>query len=158
MAEARSKQAAAHTGALLQLIGEPVTGTRPVGPGRTVIVLAGMVGGLIVGLGIVVLTAQPKKVDQDKDGERAVATRLHLSGEATAKHRKSALVEDPKAEFDEALSQPASVPAHPVPVFVKGATASAPTNVAVAGAKNELKSGPLTFRQALERIATVQGR
>jgi succinoglycan biosynthesis transport protein ExoP len=158
LAEARSKQAAAHTGTLLQLIGEPVTGTRPVGPGRTVIVLAGMVGGLIVGLGIVVLTAQPQKVEQQNDGKRVVATRLRPSGEVSTEHRKPELVEDLETDFEEPELHEPSVPAMSVPVSAQRTTASAPTNVAVVGARSEAKTGPLTFRQALERIATVQSR
>lgn len=56
LAEARASQAAARTASLIAVVDTPVAGNRPVGPSKTLIVLGGMLGGLIVGLGIVFLT------------------------------------------------------------------------------------------------------
>ncbi len=64
LAEARAGQAAAHTASLITLIGNAEVGSRPVGPGKTVTVLAGMLGGLLVGAGIVFLTVEPKVAAQ----------------------------------------------------------------------------------------------
>jgi len=59
LAEARASQAAARTTSLINLVDSPDVGTRPVGPGRSLILLAGMGGGLLIGLSIVFLTVQP---------------------------------------------------------------------------------------------------
>ena len=56
---ARADQAGANTGSLLSRIDTPNTGTKPAGPSHAMIVLAGLVGGLIVGLGLLVLTVPP---------------------------------------------------------------------------------------------------
>lgn len=55
-AEARAMRAGAATGSPLWALDAPQIGPDPVGPGRTVIALAGVVGGLITGLGILLLT------------------------------------------------------------------------------------------------------
>lgn len=56
LADVKASRAVAEKCSLIHRIGTPDTGPRPVGPGRTMIVLAGIVGGLIVGLGIVFIT------------------------------------------------------------------------------------------------------
>lgn len=53
LSDARASQAAATSSSLINRIDNPTTGTRPNGPGKTVIVLAGMGGGLFVGLALV---------------------------------------------------------------------------------------------------------
>jgi uncharacterized protein involved in exopolysaccharide biosynthesis len=58
LAEARNSQASAKASSLISLIDTPDTGVNPIGPGRTLIVLVGIIGGLLVGLGIVALTVQ----------------------------------------------------------------------------------------------------
>ncbi|NIL96648.1 MAG: hypothetical protein GTO53_04390 [Planctomycetales bacterium] len=57
LAEARASRAAAHVASLITVIDQPETGTQPLGPGRVVILFSGLVGGLVVGLGIVFVTA-----------------------------------------------------------------------------------------------------
>ncbi len=59
LAEAQASQAAARATSLINLIDSPDAGTRPLGPGRTTIVLAGLGGGLLIGLTIVFLTIRP---------------------------------------------------------------------------------------------------
>lgn len=56
LADVKASRAVAEKCSLIHRIGTPDTGPRPVGPGRTTIVLAGIAGGLIVGLGIVFIT------------------------------------------------------------------------------------------------------
>lgn len=56
LADVRATQAVARKYSLIDRIGTPNTGSHPVGPGRLLIALAGIAGGLIAGLGIMVIT------------------------------------------------------------------------------------------------------
>jgi uncharacterized protein involved in exopolysaccharide biosynthesis len=60
LSEARAAQAGAHTASLITLIGNAEVGSRPVGPGKSIILLGGMVGGLLMGAGIIFLTVMPE--------------------------------------------------------------------------------------------------
>lgn len=147
LAEARSKQAATNGGALLQLIGEPVTGTRPIGPGRTTIVLAGILGGLILGLGVVVLSAQPQVASDHADDVRVLTI---------PQPRREPLRPTTPPEVAEESIPPLE------PVYLGGPAvfSSTPSFVSTSTASPavEATSGPLTFRQALERIAANRDR
>jgi uncharacterized protein involved in exopolysaccharide biosynthesis len=57
LAEARASRAAAHSASLITRLDAPNTGEHPVGPSRASIVLIGIGGGLMLGLGLVFLTA-----------------------------------------------------------------------------------------------------
>lgn len=59
LADARASQAAAHSASLLTRLDAPQMGAYPVGPSRSMIVLAGIAGGLATGLGIALLLAVP---------------------------------------------------------------------------------------------------
>ncbi len=59
LSEARATHASARATSLIDRIDGADTGTNPVGPGRKIILLAGILGGLIIGLGVVFLTVQP---------------------------------------------------------------------------------------------------
>jgi uncharacterized protein involved in exopolysaccharide biosynthesis len=59
LADARASQAAAHSASLLTRLDAPQMGAYPLGPSRSMIVLAGLVGGLAMGLGISVLLMSP---------------------------------------------------------------------------------------------------
>ncbi len=59
LAEVRISQASAAATSLISPLDSAEAGIDPIGPGRAVIVLAGIVGGLITGLGILLLTVQP---------------------------------------------------------------------------------------------------
>jgi len=59
LAEARAVRASANATSLISRIDLPEAGNHPVGPSRSMITLAGMAGGLLVGFGIVFLVAQP---------------------------------------------------------------------------------------------------
>lgn len=62
LADARASQATANAASLISRIDSPDAGTRPVGPSRAVIVLAGLVGGLLTGFGLVLLTVDPREL------------------------------------------------------------------------------------------------
>src|SRR5262249_13584251 len=74
LAEARASSAAARTASVIAAIDTPVAGDSPIGPGKATIVLAGALGGLMLGLGIVFLSVQPAKSDAAvQSGEAAPA-------------------------------------------------------------------------------------
>jgi uncharacterized protein involved in exopolysaccharide biosynthesis len=56
LSEARSSQAGAHSSSLIYTIDAPDAGTRPVGPGRLMIALGGVVAGSLVGAAILFLS------------------------------------------------------------------------------------------------------
>jgi len=62
LAEARAAHASARASSLIERIDDAETGTHPVGPGRGIIALSGLIGGLLVGFGVLFLSvpsAQP---------------------------------------------------------------------------------------------------
>jgi hypothetical protein len=59
LSEVRISQASAAASSLISAIDSAEAGINPVGPSRAVIVLVGLVGGLMAGLGILLLSAQP---------------------------------------------------------------------------------------------------
>jgi len=56
LADARTRQATAYATSLVTRLDSPVVGDKPIGPRRAVILIAGLFGGLSIGLGIVFLT------------------------------------------------------------------------------------------------------
>ncbi|MFH1266019.1 MAG: hypothetical protein ABIK89_09840, partial [Planctomycetota bacterium] len=58
LAEARVSQATAKAASLIGRVDGPEAGINPVGPGRAMIVLTGVIGGLLAGLGTVLLTVE----------------------------------------------------------------------------------------------------
>ena len=78
LSTARAAEAAARSGSLVTRIDQPETGPYPAGPGRTVIAGAGGVAGLMLGVGLVFLTAVPRTgttPDDNKQPLRAAAAR-----------------------------------------------------------------------------------
>lgn len=63
LAEVRSTHAAAYSTSLVSRIDLPDTGAKPIGPGKLVIVAAGLFGGLLVGAGVMFLTVPPAPRD-----------------------------------------------------------------------------------------------
>ena len=59
LADARASQAAAHSASLVTRLDGPQVGAYPEGPSRAAICLAGVFGGLMLGLSVVVLTSKP---------------------------------------------------------------------------------------------------
>ena len=91
LSEARASQAAARTASLLSLVDSPNVGTRPVGPGRTMIVLAGICGGLMIGLAIVFLTVKPQTFADDRLRGSLPFSPSYLVERATGLNLKQAL-------------------------------------------------------------------
>ncbi|MCG8586929.1 MAG: Wzz/FepE/Etk N-terminal domain-containing protein, partial [Pirellulales bacterium] len=56
LSEARSVEAGARAANLITLVDTPETGPRPLGPGKTTICAMGLVGGLMTGFGVLLLT------------------------------------------------------------------------------------------------------
>lgn len=74
LGEARASQAGAHSASLLSALDIPDAGMRPIGPSKSMLMLAGLFGGLVVGVGVVVLTVQPaKEVQSSAEGTAAEA-------------------------------------------------------------------------------------
>jgi polysaccharide biosynthesis transport protein len=59
LSDARASHATAGTTSLISTIDSPDAGTRPLGPSRAAIVVLGLVGGLLAGFGVVLLTVNP---------------------------------------------------------------------------------------------------
>jgi uncharacterized protein involved in exopolysaccharide biosynthesis len=67
LADARARQAGAHSASVISRIDGVEAGVRPVGPGRTMITAAGGIGGLAFGLGCVFLFAAPVRTGATTD-------------------------------------------------------------------------------------------
>ncbi|MBN1589673.1 MAG: hypothetical protein JW888_09170 [Pirellulales bacterium] len=74
LSRARATQASASVTNLISRIDTPDTGTNPLGPGRAMIVLFGIVGGLLVGLGVLLLAAPSSTPVQAGDAAQATPT------------------------------------------------------------------------------------
>jgi succinoglycan biosynthesis transport protein ExoP len=59
LVDARAAQAGAAATSLVSRIDSPTAGSRPLGPGKTTIIGAGCVGGLLLGAGLLLLTVTP---------------------------------------------------------------------------------------------------
>lgn len=53
-------------GELLTRVDQPQVSTRPDGPGKKIVVIAGMLGGFMLGLGVILLVAPPAESDDEK--------------------------------------------------------------------------------------------
>jgi uncharacterized protein involved in exopolysaccharide biosynthesis len=94
LAEARASRAAASSSSLIALIDTPDTGSSPVGPGRLTLVLAGILGGLAVGVGVVLLTtsvASPRQAARDQLARDHAAAASGQQGDQSAVSLKQAL-------------------------------------------------------------------
>lgn len=91
LAEAHAGQAAARTSSLITLIDQPDAGSKPSGPGRTTVVLGGLMAGLFVAFGIVFLTIQPAALpdSQSQRTEWSVADRRSQCGTSAGRGRCS---------------------------------------------------------------------
>ncbi len=86
MAEARAAEAAATAASLLAPIGGPEVGTRPVGPGRTLIVLGGLAGGVLLGIALVLLTVDFIPPPTATNGTPAINGRSTGNGRIAGRH------------------------------------------------------------------------
>lgn len=96
LAAARSSLAAASSSSLLTRVSVPDGGTRPIGPGRTTLIAAGLVGGVFLGIGLVFLTAPIVRPDE-LPGDRALAEfwAEHLSAPVRHHHGEAVVTAEP---------------------------------------------------------------
>ncbi len=69
LSQARASQASAALVSLVTRIDQPRAGMRPVGPGKKIIVLAGLAGGLLIGMGSVLLMVPQSRGRRRNDPE-----------------------------------------------------------------------------------------
>jgi polysaccharide biosynthesis transport protein len=152
LSESRASQAAAHTASLINPLDHPATGSRPTGPGRTVIVLAGLLGGLLTGFGVVFLTV---------DG---AAGALGITPTVTVEPVKQPTPElvaspittvelPPTIQWPAEKPEPAKAPAEPrvLPMTPPAAPAQ-PPRVTAASLTGQFVG--LSFKQALQKVST----
>jgi hypothetical protein len=130
LSEARASQAAAHTASLISLIDTPDTGTRPIGPGKVVIVLGGFAAGWAIALAIVFLM-----VEQQAFSHEPVAAPV-----AAAPPVASARPAAPRATASQA----------PTRILRAPAAAQKPDRH-----RQPQRQSGLTLKQALERVAVT---
>jgi len=87
LAEARATLATARSSSLIARIDSPETGVRPVGPGRTMLLAIGLVGGLLVGFGVLVLFTDPATAAADAPALNRSARGEQLAQVAAARPR-----------------------------------------------------------------------
>ena len=80
LADARASEAAALAASQLTRLEEPAAGAYPEGPRKAVIVLAGAMGGFLLGLGIVFLLAPASPQEEKQAARRAAGSRRHGLG------------------------------------------------------------------------------
>lgn len=84
-AYARASQASANAASLITRVDDPETGTRRIGPGRTMLCLMGAAAGLLLGLGILTLTVEPDEVREPAAHNHHTPTPAH-EGNGHADH------------------------------------------------------------------------
>ena len=101
LAEARGRQEASKTSSLITRVDEPVTGAKPEGPGRIMLLLGSAVAGLAVGLSLVYLLAPWQEArgrrKTDRVGRRATD---QGAAEAVTPNRRKGDVPIPPMEPD----------------------------------------------------------
>jgi uncharacterized protein involved in exopolysaccharide biosynthesis len=60
LADARAGQATVKAASLIACIDSPETGPRPVGPSRAMLLVLGLAGGLVIGVGVLILSIDPR--------------------------------------------------------------------------------------------------
>ena len=75
LAEARASQAAAHTASQINLIDGPHTGTHPINPAASMILLAGVAGGLLLGGAALLVSIRPQPIPSDDSRAAACPAR-----------------------------------------------------------------------------------
>ena len=86
---------------LIAAIDDPTTGTRPVGPGRTTIALAGLLGGVVIGAGVLFLSLPAAPRGEGSEAVAAPPSWLDSPSEA----RRPAFGESGRLSFEKALAK-----------------------------------------------------
>lgn len=110
LSDAKANLLGAESTSLITLVDSPVVGTYPIGPGRTSIALAGIAGGLAIGVGLLVLTSPGpvkfgRRLSDTLWGKRASD---HPDGPAATIQPGGRRAEDPPAPVAPVPPQPAS--------------------------------------------------
>lgn len=109
LADARAAQATARATNLIARIDSPDTGSRPIGPGRAMIVLAGLVGGLMAGFGLLILSVEPGGwATAPSDSSASSASPAGRAG-SNGQTRQTAVPPEGKLSLREALEHLATV-------------------------------------------------
>ncbi|MGA2061916.1 MAG: Wzz/FepE/Etk N-terminal domain-containing protein [Thermoguttaceae bacterium] len=85
LAEARAVLAGAKVASLISTIDAPDAGDKPIGPGRAIIAMSGILGGLIIGLGVLFLslpTKSPANAPEEKVSDINRVSRFPLHDKA----------------------------------------------------------------------------
>ena len=160
LAEARAGQAAAHTASLITLVGNAEVGSRPVGPGKTIILAASLLGGLLLGAGIIFLTIVPEAVAQQEATVSVMAIDSNLAPAIEPSAPAAAPTGGSSGRSSAARSAP--VWAADSPIFAETAASprqqgADPVGVAAARpttqpSRSPVPAGSLSLRQALDRV------
>ncbi len=149
LAEARASVAAAKAASLISRLDTPDTGTSPVGASRAMIVLAGIVGGLVTGFGLLFLTVQPAKVTAPEPSLSS-AQPIEPAAEPSEPPRlQPARTQQGSAEEPRQPVRPAKAPkpAAPTPPPLPSLSRAVETKKPAAE-----PVGSLSFKQALKKI------
>ncbi len=145
LSEAEAGQAAARTSSLITLIDHPDAGSRPSGPGRTTIVLGGLMAGLFVGMGIVFLTIQPS----------ASPARVAGSPERRAAMQPSAITPQPAiVPQSTVIPQEAVIPQAAVAPRESVAKVPAASGSSTTSGVESIPAGSLSLKQALQKLGS----
>jgi uncharacterized protein involved in exopolysaccharide biosynthesis len=179
LAEARASQAASHTASLLSRVDSPDTGANPIGLGRSTIVVAGCVGGFLVGLGLLFLTVPPTvrqddvvdiaprlvrawaatslapAVDKSAMGSSAAAAPFMSKPAADSSMHDMSSVDMPNVPMPPATLPVAALATMPLPAdrAPVGEKAGARTPAETSSSPH---AGSLTFKQALAKLGQGQ--
>ena len=152
LTSARGGLAAGQAGSLLTRIDGPQTGPYPAGPGRSVVAASGFAGGLLLGLGILFLTA-PTTLATSAIAHTAVPAPTPAVSPATT-HVAAAVAQPvatpvataPPATVPVAIPQPAVTMPMAAPALLKQPSAAASTT-------GTHTSSTLTLKDALARFS-----
>jgi polysaccharide biosynthesis transport protein len=92
LAEARAVLAGAKVASLISTIDAPDAGAKPIGPGRAIIAMSGILGGLIIGLGIVFLSLpakSPANAPEEKVSDINRISRFPLHDDTSKSNNRS---------------------------------------------------------------------
>jgi hypothetical protein len=146
LSEAQAGQAAARTSSLITLIDAPDAGSKPSGPGRTTIVLAGFMAGALVGLGILFLTIQPSpvaEVPSEPLSQRVIAPAQETTASVAPAVTEPEVVVEPRPVV---VTSPVAVTGP----IVAASPAPARTKTTVAG--GQVPAGSLSLKRALQKL------
>jgi hypothetical protein len=160
LATARASQAAAASASLLTRLDGPLADDRPLGPGRALLVLAGVAGGLFTGLGLVFLTAPSGRqwgrrwTDFLTHGRRATDRTVRRAEDQRSPSSTNAVNSNRRAEDRNQSRRASDAPRNrraDEPPPIEAMAPSASTELALPVERHEA-SGPLSLTETLQRL------